>query len=91
MTPRERAAILQLTENQREVYLTLASCTSADGWRTPMQIGGRDQSHHARTLMQLVKLGIVETKKLHAIYCSTRSTAITARTTSSAPTASSSA
>lgn len=35
----------------------------------PMDIGGRDGSHHSATLAQLTKKGLAERKKLHAIYC----------------------
>lgn len=40
-----------------------------DGWRTPMDLGGADGSFHSRTLNQLVRRGLAERKKLHAIYC----------------------
>lgn len=56
-----------LTDHQIEVLASLFTCR--DRWVTPMLIGGRDQSHHAGTLRQLVKRGLVETLKHHAIYC----------------------
>ena len=32
-------------------------------WVTPMQIGGRDGSHHSATLARLVKQGLVERRE----------------------------
>jgi hypothetical protein len=60
----------RLTDRQQELLELL----SAVGWATPMDIGARDQSHHCATLGQLVKKGLVERKKLHAIYCYNGST-----------------
>lgn len=38
-------------------------------WQRPMDIGGRDGSHHSATLTRLAKRGLVERMKLHATYC----------------------
>lgn len=40
----------------------------------PMDIGGKDGSHHSNTLASLAKLGLVERKKRHAIHCTNGST-----------------
>lgn len=56
---------MTLTARQRDVLRWLDD----ERWQTPMEIGATDRSHHSGTLMQLVKKGLVETKKLHAIYC----------------------
>jgi len=61
-----RASLLRISDRQQEV---LRSLIDLDGWARPMDVGGRDQSHHSRTLMQLVGLQLAETMKLHAIYC----------------------
>lgn len=34
-----------------------------------MDIGARDGSHHSYTLSTLARHGLIERKKLHAIYC----------------------
>ncbi len=39
-----------------------------------MDIGGRDGSHHSATLRRLANHGLVDRKKLHAIYCYNGST-----------------
>ena len=38
-------------------------------WVRPMDIGGRDGSHHSATLTRLASRGLAERKKIHAIYC----------------------
>ena len=51
---------LQLTDKQRQVIIGLAwwGCE----WVRPMDIGGRNASHHSQVLNQLVRKGLVETK-----------------------------
>lgn len=58
-------ALRQITKRQRDVLRDL----SVTEFLRPMDVGGRDGSHHSATLAQLAKLGLVERKKLHAIYC----------------------
>ena len=53
-----------LSTRQREV---LASLT--EEWRTPMHLGGTDGSDHSRILMSLVRLGLAERRKRHAMWC----------------------
>lgn len=67
---RELAAKLprMLTMRERGVLDTLAT-QKRSAWFCPMDIGGRDGSHHSNTLRALGKLGLVERKKYHAIYC----------------------
>lgn len=62
------AGLDPLTMNQRGVLSSLAQ-QPRNAWFRPMDIGGRDGSHHSNTLRQLVALGLVERKKYHAIYC----------------------
>jgi hypothetical protein len=57
-----------LTMRERDVLRTIAS-QAPHVWLRPMDIGGRDGSHHSDTLKKLAKLGLVERKKYHAIYC----------------------
>jgi hypothetical protein len=57
-----------LTMRQRDVLSSLVDHPRST-WLRPMDIGGRDGSHHSDTLRQLVAMGLVERKKLHAIYC----------------------
>jgi len=47
-----------LTELERDVLDCLG-----DEWVRPMDIGGRDASHHSRTLARLVRMGLVERKR----------------------------
>lgn len=56
----------RLSDRQRDVLESLAGF---EGWARPMDVGGRDGSHHSMTLAQLTKRGLAERKKLHAIYC----------------------
>lgn len=58
-----------MTARQRAVLATLRSVEHRGKWTTPMDVGGTDQSHHARTLMQLVRLGAAESKKSHSLSC----------------------
>ena len=62
----QRVTLLDISDRQREVLHDLISNGS---WCRPMDVGGKDQSHHARTLQQLVALKLVETKKIHSIFC----------------------
>lgn len=64
---RETFRIRPLSNRQLQV---LDMLTLYEGeFVTPLTIGARDQSHHHRTLMGLVGRKLVETKKIHAIYC----------------------
>ena len=47
---------MRLTERQARVLDSLTRVALA----RPMDVGGRDQSHHQGTLMQLVRRGLVE-------------------------------
>lgn len=54
-----------LTEQQRQVLGALASnhgerMIDGEGWSRPMDVGGRDASHHCTTLRHLVDLGLAE-------------------------------
>lgn len=64
---------MRITERQLDLVQTLANATGdvgrGAGWRTPMYVGGGDWSHHSATLRQLVRLGLIEGKKLHAMHC----------------------
>lgn len=57
-----------LSWRQRMVLSSLA-WLPRKSWVRPMDIGASDGSHHSDTLRGLAKLGLVERKKLHAIYC----------------------
>lgn len=57
-----------LTMRERDVVASLVH-QARSAWFRPMDIGGRDGSHHSATLRQLAALGLVEKKKLHTIYC----------------------
>lgn len=68
---REKTALVarpadELSNHQRTVLNSLAALS---GWARPMDIGARDGSHHSATLSGLARRGLVERKKLHAIYC----------------------
>lgn len=65
------AAIAQISDRQRGVLESLAAYGD---WARPMDIGARDGSHHSATLSQLARHGLVDRKKLHAIYCYNGST-----------------
>jgi hypothetical protein len=56
-----------LSDRKREVLDALSGLH--EGWARPMDVGGRDGSHHSATLAQLAKHGLAERKKLHAIHC----------------------
>jgi hypothetical protein len=60
----------KLSDRQRDVL----ECLTALSWAQPMDVGGRDGSHHSATLSGLARRGLVERKKLHAIYCYNGST-----------------
>lgn len=62
----ERASLLLITERQDDVLRALIEFGM---WARPMDVGGRDGSHHHRTLMQLVDLQLVDTKKIHSVHC----------------------
>ena len=62
---------MQISSRQLDVLDSLAVFGD---WAQPMDIGGRDGSHHSATLSQLACHGLVERKKLHAIYCYNGST-----------------
>jgi hypothetical protein len=57
---------VKLTPRQLDV---LDSLKVLGNWARPMDIGARDSSHHSATLSRLANHGLVERKKLHAIYC----------------------
>jgi len=57
-----------LTMRERDVLSSLVH-QPRSAWLRPMDVGGRDGSHHSATLRQLVAMGLVERKKLHSIYC----------------------
>lgn len=61
----------QISDRQRDVLESLAVYGD---WARPMDIGARDGSHHSATLGQLARHGLVDRKKLHAIYCYNGST-----------------
>jgi len=54
-----------LTPRQSEVLRDLSDTE----FLRPMDVGGRDGSHHSATLAGLVKRGLVERRKIHAIHC----------------------
>lgn len=70
----ERLDANSLTPQQREVLRALEGqgmTSENDGpkefvWSRPMDLGGRDASHHSKTLHTLVKLGMAEKKKRYA-------------------------
>lgn len=43
-------------------------------WKRPMDVGGRDGSHHSATLARLVRQGFADRRKFHAIHCAHGST-----------------
>lgn len=62
---------MKISDRQRAVLRSLAAYGD---WTQPMDVGGRDGSHHSTTLNQLVRKGLAERKKYHAIYCYNGST-----------------
>lgn len=56
---------MRLTKRQLELLRWLDD----DQWQRPMDVGGRDGSHHSATLAGLARRGLAERKKYHAIYC----------------------
>lgn len=48
---------MKLTSRQLEVLRTLAACQLR--WARPMDVGGRDDSHHSKTLKALARRGLV--------------------------------
>lgn len=70
-TNEEPAPAPRISEREKDV---LDSLTAYKDWARPMDVGGRDGSHHSMTLSQLARRGLVERKKLHSIYCYNGST-----------------
>lgn len=54
LAARERAVLGALASNHGE------KMRDGDGWSRPMDVGGRDGSHHCATLRRLVDLGLAE-------------------------------
>jgi hypothetical protein len=71
LVPRPANESPRLSDRQRDVLDSLAVFGD---WARPMDIGARDGSHHSATLSALASRGLVERKKLHAIYCYNGST-----------------
>jgi hypothetical protein len=71
LVPRQDDEHPWLSDRQRDVLDSLAI---HGDWARPMDIGARDGSHHSATLSRLARQGLVERKKLHAIYCPNGST-----------------
>ena len=65
------SASAKISDRQRDVLRSLAAYGD---WAQPMDVGGRDGSHHSATLGQLARHGLAARKKLHAIYCYNGST-----------------
>lgn len=49
-----------LAAHEREV---LDNLRHQVGWVRPMDVGGKDASHHSRTLAKLVRLGLAERRR----------------------------
>lgn len=62
---RGQVPTVKLNERQRELLEYL----DEERWKTPMDVGGRDGSHHSATLTQLANKGLAERKKIHMLYC----------------------
>ena len=58
-TVRVRPKRGQLPQNQHDV---LAALDIYDAWARPIDVGGRDGTHHTMTLRLLLKKGLVERK-----------------------------
>ena len=56
---------LGLRDHEAEVLNALRCMTKnyPEMWFAPMDVGGRDASHHSATLRKLVKLGLAEKKE----------------------------
>lgn len=53
-----------MTERQRNVLRDLRDCPCRDEtWLRPMDVGGRNGSHHSATLLQLCRKGLVEKER----------------------------
>jgi hypothetical protein len=50
-----------LTDRDREVLENLGACEPGE-WMRPMDVGGRDASHHSQTLAKLVARGLAESR-----------------------------
>ena len=61
----------QISDRQLDVLESLAVYGD---WARPMDVGASDGSHHSATLGQLARHGLVDRKKLHALYCYNGST-----------------
>lgn len=53
---------VRVTGRQREVLESLRDF-AYESWVRPMDVGGKDQSHHSKTLAQLVKKGLAERRE----------------------------
>lgn len=71
LLPRPRAKQPPLSDRQLDVLDSLAVYGD---WARPMDVGARDGSHHSATLSGLASRGLVDRKKLHAMYCYNGST-----------------
>lgn len=58
-----------MSKNEDEVLAALAGVEACGRWCRPMDLGAFDGSHHSATLTRLARKGVVERKKIHAIYC----------------------
>lgn len=66
---------MKLTENQEDILVDLYQDTEegeSPRWVRPLDIGGRDGSHHSSTLRQLERKGLVESKKRSSGYRDSR-------------------
>ena len=63
LLPRATAGAVQISSRQLDVLRALARFGD---WARPMDIGGRDGSHHSAALSQLARHGLADRKKLHA-------------------------
>lgn len=52
-----------LSARDNEVLDELKHWKYNKGWARPMDVGGRDCSHHSRTLSKLVRLGYAEARR----------------------------
>lgn len=53
-----------MTDNEREVLIELDACKRrGPEWARPMDLGGRDASHHSGTLKRLVAQGLAATRQ----------------------------
>lgn len=52
-----------LTPRQRRLLAHLAAFSDRDAFWRPMDVGGRDSSHHSHTLAALARRGLVERRR----------------------------